>query len=129
MGALVAFAGAGCSKPALSVPADKAAPAPFAIRVTVPDGGWKLRVERVIELKEEIWVLAQLRREPGPGVQMIQEVEAAVPVTLPNKKVRVFVAGKTWAWANSESHEFVSSLESVLRQAGSGRTLYISAAK
>ncbi|MEY4939636.1 MAG: hypothetical protein RIQ93_1371 [Verrucomicrobiota bacterium] len=128
LGVLAAFAWSACSKP-LSLPPDEAEPASFALRVTVPDGGWRFRVERVIEFKEEIWILAQLSRELGPGVQMIQEVEAAVPVPVPNKAVRVFVAGKTWAWENTESHEFVASLDSVLRKAGSGRTIYPPGAK
>lgn len=94
------------------------------IRVTVSDGGWRLRIERVIEVGAEVWVFAQLRREPGPAVQVISEVEAVIPVALPEKKLRIFVAGKTWAWQNKEPYDFVPSLEPVVRQAAGGRVLH-----
>lgn len=99
------------------------------IRVTVPDGGWRLRVERVVEVGAEVWVLAELRREPGPAVQMISEIEAAVPVALPPTKLRVFVDGKTWAWPNKEPYDFVPSLEPVVRQAAGGHVRYIAGPK
>lgn len=102
---------------------------PKTIAVTVPDAGWRLRVERVVELDAEVWVLAQLRREPGPAAQMIQQAKAEVPITLPEKHLRVFVAGKKWAWPNDEAYEFVASLEDVVRRAGSARVLYPSPAK
>ncbi len=105
--------------PSASVPA-----ATKMIRVTVPDGGWRLRVERVVEVGAEVWVLAQLRREPVPAIQVISEIEAAVPVAVPPTKLRVFVAGKTWAWPNKEPYEFVPSLEAVLSQATGGRVLH-----
>lgn len=94
------------------------------IRVTVPDGGWRLRVERVVEVGAEVWVLAQLRREPVPAVQVISEIEAAVPVAVPPTKLRVFVAGKTWAWPNNEPYEFVPSLDAALSRAAGGRVLH-----
>ena len=97
---------------------------PAALAVTVPDGGWRLRVERVLDLDREVWVLAQLHREPGPAPQMIQQAKAEIPVALPEKKLRVFVAGKTWGWPNNEPYEFVASLDEVVRRVGSPRALY-----
>lgn len=109
-----------------SVPPEpaKAQPMTTLIAVTVPDGGWRLRVERVVELDTEVWVLVQLRREPRPAAQMIQQSKAEIPVPLPGKQLRVFVAGKTWAWRNDERYEFVTSLEEVARRAGAARVLY-----
>jgi hypothetical protein len=104
-------------------------PVPKTIAVTVPDAGWRLRVERVLEMDAEVWVLAQLRREPGPAAQMINEVKAAIPITLPEKHLRVFVAGKKWAWPNDEPYEFVVSLEEVARRAGLAPVLYPMPAK
>lgn len=102
---------------------------PKTIAVTVPDAGWRLRVERVVELDAEVWVLAQLRREPGPAAQMIQQAKAEIPIALPEKHLSVFVAGKKWAWPNDEPYEFVVSLEDVARRAGSARVLYPMPAK
>jgi len=102
---------------------------PTSIAVTVPDAGWRLRVERVVELDAEVWVLAQLRREPVMAAQAISKSETTIPVALPEKKLRVLVAGKTWAWANEEPYEFVTSLDDVARRAGPVRMLFPAMAK
>lgn len=102
---------------------------PKYITVKVPDAGWRLRVEHVVELDAEVWVLAQLRREPGPAAQMIQQARAEIPITLPEKHLRVIVAGKKWAWPNDETYEFVASLDDVIRRAGSAQVLYPPPAK
>ncbi len=117
--ALASGAGAAGASAATSIP-----PMPTTITVKVPDAGWRLRVERVLELDREVWVLAQLRREPGPAAQMIQRITAEIPVALPEKRLRVFVAGKSWAWPNDEGYEFVASLAGVVRRAETGRALY-----
>jgi hypothetical protein len=106
-----------------------APPMPKYIAVKVPDAGWRLRVEHVVELDAEVWVLAQLSRAPGPAAQMIQQARAEIPITLPEKNLRVFVAGKKWGWSNEETYEFVASLDEVIRRAGSARELYPPPAK
>ncbi len=104
--------------------------APVVLAVAAPDTGWRLRVERIVESKGEIWILARLWREPGPAAQMIQPARAVVPIALPaDKPRRVFVTGKTWSWENREPYEFVPSLEPVLQRAGDGRVLYSAPAK
>ena len=94
------------------------------LAVMVPDGGWKLGIERILELDSEVWILARVRREPGPAAQMIQPAKTAIPVVLPAKPRRIFVTGKTWAWQNKEPYEFVSSLDPVLKRASNARVLY-----
>lgn len=100
------------------------AAAPATLTVTVPEGGWHLRIERVFEFEKEIWILAQLQHTPGPSTQMIQTAQAALPAGLPAKTPRIFIAGKTWSWANPEPYEFVPALSAVIKQAGSARVLY-----
>ncbi|HVZ64634.1 MAG TPA: hypothetical protein VG838_18310 [Opitutaceae bacterium] len=107
-------------------PPAPAAPAPAEVlAVTAPDAGWRLRVERVIELDQECWILARLWREPGFAAQVIQPAKATIPVALPAKPRKVFVEGKTWTWPNPETYEFVPSLEAVVRRANGGRVLYV----
>ncbi len=104
-------------------------PLPTTISVTAPDTGWRVWIERVLERDKEVWILVQLNRPPGPAAQMIHQAKAEIPMPLPNKPIRVFVAGKTWNWANEEPYEFVVSLETVARQAGDARVLYASGKK
>jgi hypothetical protein len=111
------------------------APAPgvsaaLVLAVAAPDAGWRLSIERILESKGEVWILARLWREPGPAAQVIQPARAVVPITLPaDRPRRVFVTGKTWSWENQEPYEFVPSLEPVLQRAGAGRVLYPAPAK
>ncbi|HVU24981.1 MAG TPA: hypothetical protein VHE13_12720 [Opitutus sp.] len=122
---LAALAAWGCAGGAAAAPAEtKEAMKQITIAVTVPDAGWQLRIERVLDCADAVWVLAQLHRKPGPAAQVIRTLEAAVPVAVPDKPVRVFVAGKTWAWPNKEPYEFVASLPQVMRRAGEARVLY-----
>ncbi len=97
------------------------------LTVTVPEGGWHLRIERVLEREDGLWILAQLKHTPGPSSQMIQSVQATLPAGLPAKPRRIFIAGKTWKWANPEPYEFVPALAAVIKQAGSARVLYSAA--
>jgi len=94
------------------------------LTVTVPEGGWHLRIERIFERENEVWILAQLQHTTGPSSQMIQTVQATLPTGLPAKPQRVFIAGKTWKWANQEPYEFVPTLSDVIKQAGAARLLY-----
>ena len=125
--AVCLLAGWGCAGGAVEAANAKeteAAMKQISIAVTVPDAGWQLRIERVLDRGDEVWVLAQLWRKPGPAAQMIRQVKAEAPVAAPDKPVRVFVAGKTWSWANKEPYEFVASLNDVTQRARDARVLY-----
>ncbi len=91
---------------------------PKTLEVTVPDGGWSFKIERILEQPNEIWVLARVERAPGMATQAIATVTAALPAGLPAKPLRVFVAGKTWAWKNDEPYEFVPNLKTVEQRPG-----------
>ena len=126
-GGLVAILGlllVSCAGATGPVETSSAPPMPKYIAVKVPDAGWRLRVEHVVEFDTEVWVLAQLSREPGPAAQMIRQAKAEIPIPLPEKHLRVIVAGKKWAWPNDEAYEFVTSLDDAIRRAGSARVLY-----
>jgi len=122
MAACFALLASGCGA------ADKSSapplPLPVVLTVKTPDTGWRLQIDHIFERDNEIWILARLDRPPGPAAQMIHPANVEVPIALPAKPLRVFVAGKTWAWRNDETYEFVSSLAPVIRQAERARVLY-----
>ena len=119
----LALAAVSCSNASSNLPAADA-PAPEELTIMVPDGGWRFGIERIVELDSEVWILARVRREPGPAAQMIQPAKTVIPVVLPAKSRRVFVVGKTWAWPNQEPYEFVPSLDPVVKRADKARVLY-----
>lgn len=94
--------------------------APVRVAVTVPNGGWKLKIGQVYEVGEEIWVLAQVRHRGGVAAQVISRLEATAPVSpAPGRKVRTFVGGATWNCRNPAAGavEFVDDLEAVRTKA------------
>lgn len=94
------------------------------LKVTVPESGWHLRIERIFELNDQVWILGQLQRPSGPAAQLVQTVQATLPTGLPAKSLHVFIAGKTWSWPNPEPYEFVATLATVINRAGAARVLY-----
>ena len=124
LGCAVGLVLSSCTAAAPKAGTAEPAPARELIAITAPDAGWHLRIERIVEFDSEVWVLARLWREPGPAAQVIQPATAMLPVDLPAKPRRVFVAGKTWSWENKEPVEFVPSLDPLLQRAGAGRVLY-----
>jgi hypothetical protein len=98
---------------------------PESFSVTAPDANWRIELVRVYEREDAVWILARIWREPGIGAQMVTSLRCEIPVALPAKPRRIFVAGKTWSWkSKGEDLEFVSSLESVKKDAGNARVLF-----
>ena len=97
---------------------------PEPVTLTVPDANWRLAIDRIYERDDAVWILARVWREPGVAAQMITTLRCEIPVALPAKPRRVFIAGKTWGWKNDEPVEFVASLEAVEKNAGNARVLF-----
>ncbi|MDD3180190.1 MAG: hypothetical protein PHQ04_07530 [Opitutaceae bacterium] len=117
-----------CAGTPLPPSSRQASAGPVRLAVQTPDAGWRLRIERIVELERSVWILAQLERQPGPAAQVISTAQAVVFISLPAKPIRTFVAGKTWNWRNEEPYEFVPTLSGVIRQAGPVRVLFPAAA-
>jgi hypothetical protein len=80
---------------------------PVELSLLTPDAGWEFHLREVRETGEEVWVWAELTRRPGPAAQQL--TTRTLSVALPEGKPRrIFVTGKTWAWANDEPYEFVA---------------------
>ncbi len=105
------------------------APAPVRVAVTVPSGGWDLKIAEVHEVDDEIWVLTELHNRGGLAAQVITRLEATAPVVPPaDRKVRTFVSGATWNWRDPDAGpvEFVDDLDAVRKKAkaAGGRLLH-----
>jgi hypothetical protein len=106
----------GCSSDQNSNRSQAMKPREFRVSLQAPDGGWSVQIQRVAQVGEEIWVLAQLQRSSGMAIQAITEVEDSVSAEAPPLPERVFVSGKTWGWENEQSYEFVPTLDPLLEQ-------------
>jgi hypothetical protein len=84
------------------------------ITLQVPDAAWRLAVDAVYAVGNEVWVIASVRRDPNMmGAQMITTLKAKIPVDPAGRAVKVFVLGKTWGWANEEPYRFLSSRDEI----------------
>lgn len=102
----------------------------ITVTLTVPDSAWAIAIEEVHEVKDEVWVISTVSRDPDVmGAQVISIVEASVKFAAPDLPVKHFVIGKTWGWKNEEPYTFIKNLKELEKELKSGKLLYKSAKK
>ena len=93
--------------------------ATVSVQLTVPDGGWKIRIVQVYQTPTHLLAVSKLERGSGPAIQVISKVEDSVKVPAPELPVRHYILGKTWKWPNKRPYTvFPSSKELSKRVAG-----------
>jgi len=102
----------------------------MAVTLTVPDAAWAITIYEVHEVKDEIWVVSTVSRDPDlMGAQVISIVKDSVKFTAPDLPVKHFIIGKTWGWKNEEPYTFIKNLKELERELKYGKLLYKSAKK
>jgi len=95
------------------------------VRLTVPDAAWKIAVDSVHQVNQEIWVVSTVSRDPDlMGAQVISTVTARVKVSAGDLPVKHFVIGKTWNWKNEENYTFIKDLKQIGKDLTAGKVLY-----
>ena len=79
-----------------------------SVQLTVPDGGWKIRIDQVYQTPTHLLAVSKLERSPAPAIQVISQAKDSVKVKAPKLPVRHYVLGKTWNWPNQEPYSFLS---------------------
>lgn len=79
-----------------------------SVQLTVPDGGWKIRIDQVYQTPTHLLAVSKLERSPGLAIQVISQAKASVKIKAPKLPVRHYVLGKTWNWPNKEPYTFLS---------------------
>jgi zinc protease len=80
-----------------------------SVQLTVPDGGWKIRIDQVYQTPTHLLAVSKLERSPGLAIQVISQAKDSVKIKAPKLPVRHFVLGKTWNWPNKEPFTFLSN--------------------
>jgi len=94
------------------------------VRLTVPDTAWKIAIDSVHQVKQEIWVVSTVSRDPDlMGAQVISTVTATVKVSTGDLPVKHFVIGKTWNWKNKENYTFIKDLKQIEKELAAGKVL------
>lgn len=99
------------------------------LQLDVPDSAWKIAIDSVYQVKNELWVVATVSRNPDAmGAQVISTLKASVKVNadaaLP---VKYFVIGKTWGWKGEEAVTYLQDLKDIEKDLLAGQKLYESA--
>ncbi len=87
-----------------------------SVQLTVPDGGWKIRIVQIYQTSTHLLAVSKLERSPGLAIQVISQVKDSVKVKAPKLPVRHFVLGKTWNWPNKEPYAFLSGTKEVSKK-------------
>jgi zinc protease len=102
----------------------------ITVTLTVPDTMWAISIDKVYEVKGEIWVISTVSRSSeGMGAQVISEVKASVKLAAPDLPVKHYIIGKTWRWENKEPYTFIKNVKELERELKSGKLLYKNAKK
>ena len=101
----------------------------FSVQLTVPDGGWKIRIDRVYQTPTHLLAVSKLERSQGLAIQVISQAKDSVKVKAPKLPVRHFVLGKTWNWANKEPVTFLSDPKELSKPIAGAKLVFQAKAK
>ena len=100
-----------------------------SVQLTVPDGGWKIRIVRVYQTPTHLLAVSKLERSPGPAIQVISQAKDSVKARAPKLPVRHLILGKTWNWANKEPYSFLSDPKELSKPIAGAKLVYQAKAK
>ena len=100
-----------------------------SVQLTVPDGGWKIRIDQVYQTPTHLLAVSKLERSPGPAIQVISQVKDSVKVKAPKLPVRHYVLGKTWNWTNNLPYAFLSDPKELTKKVAGAKLVFQATAK
>ena len=101
----------------------------ISVQLTVPDGGWKIRIDRVYQTPTHLLAVSKLERNPGLAIQVISQAKDSVKVKAPKLPIRHFVLGKTWNWPNKQPFSFLSDPKELSKPIAGAKLVYQAQAK
>ncbi len=100
-----------------------------SVQLTVPDGGWKIRIVQVYQTSTHLLAVSELKRHQGPAIQVISQVKDSVKVKAPKLPVRHYVLGKTWNWPDKEPFTFLSNPKELSKPIAGAKLIFQAQAK
>jgi hypothetical protein len=95
-----------------------------SVQLTVPDGGWKIRIVQVYQTPTHLLALSELKRLRGPAIQVISQAKDSIKVLTPKLPVRHYVLGKTWNWPNKEPYTFLSGPKELSKKVAGAKLVF-----
>ena len=95
------------------------------VKMDVPDSAWRIDIDGVYQVSNEILVVAVVSRDPNAmGAQVISSVKDSVKVEAPVLPIKYHVIGKTWGWKNKEPYLFLKDRKTIQQKLDKGKRLY-----
>jgi hypothetical protein len=95
-----------------------------SVQLTVPDGGWKIRIDQVYQTPTHLLAVSKLERSPGLAIQVISQAKASVKIKAPKLPVRHYVLAKTWNWPNKEPYTFLSDPKELPKKVAGAKLVF-----
>ncbi|MCP4107320.1 MAG: hypothetical protein GY749_17550 [Desulfobacteraceae bacterium] len=95
----------------------------ISVSVSVPDMGWKIKIQEIWQVEKELWVISVLNRSSDMAAQMMTNVSDSVTAETPSFPVRHYVLGKTWKWKNKEPYVFLNDRKEIEGKLKKGKRL------
>jgi hypothetical protein len=96
----------------------------ISVQLTVPDGGWKIRIDQVYQTPTHLLAVSKLERGQGLAIQVISQTKDSVKVKAPKLPVRHYVLGKTWNWTNKEPYTFLSDPKELSKEGAGAKLIF-----
>jgi hypothetical protein len=96
-----------------------------SVSVPVPDSGWRVTIQEVNRVGQELWVVSELRHRDGMAAQVISTVTDSVEVSADSLPVIHYVIGKNWPWtAKGDANKYIDSADDIPGEIRTGECLY-----
>lgn len=97
----------------------------ITVELQAPDTTWSLKIQQVVQVEDEIWVISRLSQKEGMmGAMMITTLTDSVSVEAGDQQVKHYVLGKTWNWDNGGEITFLKDLSGIAEKLEEGKGLY-----
>lgn len=97
----------------------------ITVALDTPDSTWRIKIERVYEVFDELWIVARVQRVGQVGAAVITRVSDSVKVQSDKRKFQYFVLGKDWNWQGSQPYQYVDEQELTRRLEGKPTRLIV----
>lgn len=96
----------------------------LTIAFDAPDAGYKVKIDSVWVVGEELWVIASLAHNGGMNAQMITPVSASVTVNAPKISPVYYVVGQPFSGLPSGNVKFIGSVADIQSGLDTGEQIW-----
>ena len=89
---------------------------PIDVRLDSPDSAWRINIQKIYLIDENIVVISELSRDPhAVASQIISTVTDTIEIDQSHAQCTVqnYIIGKSWDWGDTGEYKFVESIDQI----------------